>query len=188
MRAPAVCETCDFIFPSGFDIENSENVSFVGSKSGPCPRCRGTGRIPDGTYNFIGSTIEFLSGPKSSVRDLQRLAELLKDARDKGATHEEIADEIQKNAPELASWKDVLPKSRVELYMFIGIVISIAALSMGSGDRITTNTAHTEQVINNIYQQSPATPTQRDGKKVGRNDPCPCGSGKKYKKCCIGPR
>lgn len=22
-------------------------------------------------------------------------------------------------------------------------------------------------------------------KKVGRNDPCPCGSGKKYKKCCI---
>jgi preprotein translocase subunit SecA len=22
------------------------------------------------------------------------------------------------------------------------------------------------------------------GDKVGRNDPCPCGSGKKYKKCC----
>ncbi|MGE5543077.1 MAG: preprotein translocase subunit SecA, partial [Bacillota bacterium] len=28
-------------------------------------------------------------------------------------------------------------------------------------------------------------PTQvRTGKKIGRNDPCPCGSGKKYKKCC----
>jgi preprotein translocase subunit SecA len=24
---------------------------------------------------------------------------------------------------------------------------------------------------------------RREGKKVGRNDPCPCGSGKKYKKC-----
>ncbi len=24
------------------------------------------------------------------------------------------------------------------------------------------------------------------GQKVGRNDPCPCGSGKKYKKCCLG--
>ena len=22
--------------------------------------------------------------------------------------------------------------------------------------------------------------------KVGRNDPCPCGSGKKFKKCCLG--
>ena len=24
----------------------------------------------------------------------------------------------------------------------------------------------------------------REEPKVGRNDPCPCGSGKKYKKCC----
>ena len=27
-------------------------------------------------------------------------------------------------------------------------------------------------------------PVRAQGKKVGRNDPCPCGSGKKYKKCC----
>ncbi|MBP7893336.1 MAG: SEC-C domain-containing protein [Firmicutes bacterium] len=27
-------------------------------------------------------------------------------------------------------------------------------------------------------------PLRRSDKKVGRNDPCPCGSGKKYKKCC----
>ncbi len=27
-------------------------------------------------------------------------------------------------------------------------------------------------------------PTVKKEKKVGRNDPCPCGSGKKYKKCC----
>jgi preprotein translocase subunit SecA len=26
---------------------------------------------------------------------------------------------------------------------------------------------------------------QRSGQKIGRNDPCPCGSGKKYKKCCL---
>lgn len=31
--------------------------------------------------------------------------------------------------------------------------------------------------------QGPA-PTVKKEKKVGRNDPCPCGSGKKYKKCC----
>jgi preprotein translocase subunit SecA len=28
-----------------------------------------------------------------------------------------------------------------------------------------------------------AAPLKRDGDKVGRNDPCPCGSGKKYKRC-----
>jgi preprotein translocase subunit SecA len=26
---------------------------------------------------------------------------------------------------------------------------------------------------------------RREGKKIGRNDPCPCGSGKKYKRCCL---
>jgi preprotein translocase subunit SecA len=31
---------------------------------------------------------------------------------------------------------------------------------------------------------SAAQPKQRQNKKTGRNDPCPCGSGKKYKKCC----
>lgn len=29
------------------------------------------------------------------------------------------------------------------------------------------------------------TPYVRETPKVGRNDPCPCGSGKKYKKCCL---
>lgn len=29
-----------------------------------------------------------------------------------------------------------------------------------------------------------AEPVRRESPKVGRNDPCPCGSGKKYKKCC----
>jgi len=28
-------------------------------------------------------------------------------------------------------------------------------------------------------------PVRHEGAKVGRNDPCPCGSGKKYKKCCL---
>jgi preprotein translocase subunit SecA len=28
-------------------------------------------------------------------------------------------------------------------------------------------------------------PVKRSEKKIKRNDPCPCGSGKKYKKCCM---
>ncbi len=27
-------------------------------------------------------------------------------------------------------------------------------------------------------------PIKRPGSRIGRNDPCPCGSGRKYKKCC----
>ncbi|MGO8740433.1 DUF1186 domain-containing protein [Rhodoblastus sp.] len=34
--------------------------------------------------------------------------------------------------------------------------------------------------------ETPAEPAENRLKNVGRNDPCPCGSGKKYKKCCLG--
>jgi preprotein translocase subunit SecA len=30
----------------------------------------------------------------------------------------------------------------------------------------------------------PQQPYVREQPKIGRNEPCPCGSGKKYKKCC----
>jgi uncharacterized protein YecA (UPF0149 family) len=38
------------------------------------------------------------------------------------------------------------------------------------------------------YQKVLATDAQlkRNPPRVGRNDPCPCGSGKKFKKCCRG--
>ena len=33
-------------------------------------------------------------------------------------------------------------------------------------------------------EEAKAKPVRRKERKVGRNEPCPCGSGKKYKKCC----
>jgi uncharacterized protein len=35
-----------------------------------------------------------------------------------------------------------------------------------------------------VAERTIATSYQREHPKVGRNDPCPCGSGKKFKKCC----
>jgi len=35
-----------------------------------------------------------------------------------------------------------------------------------------------------VTMPRPRTPVRRKGRKIGRNDPCPCGSGKKYKHCC----
>jgi tetratricopeptide (TPR) repeat protein len=35
-----------------------------------------------------------------------------------------------------------------------------------------------------LEDEEKAEPIRRAAPKVGRNDPCPCGSGKKYKKCC----
>ena len=47
------------------------------------------------------------------------------------------------------------------------------------------NDIYDEDTRKRLYKEQKSSTTYvREGKKVGRNDPCPCGSGKKYKKCC----
>ena len=41
-----------------------------------------------------------------------------------------------------------------------------------------------EETRKKLYREQKNSGTIRKEKKIGRNDPCPCGSGKKYKKCC----
>ena len=41
-----------------------------------------------------------------------------------------------------------------------------------------------EETRKALYLEQKKSGTVVVGKKVGRNDPCPCGSGKKYKHCC----
>lgn len=40
---------------------------------------------------------------------------------------------------------------------------------------------YTPEEVANMPRQS----VVRTGRKIGRNEPCPCGSGKKYKNCCL---
>ena len=50
------------------------------------------------------------------------------------------------------------------------------AAPVGGGAPVATQTAPVRQAARPRAAAA--------GRKVGRNDPCPCGSGKKYKKCC----
>jgi len=47
-------------------------------------------------------------------------------------------------------------------------------------------TYHLKNTFENIdgWMGNVCEPYKRDEPKIGRNDPCPCGSGRKYKKCC----
>ena len=51
-------------------------------------------------------------------------------------------------------------------------------VNVSNNTRLWSNNGHTP---NELYQQMMP---RVEKKKIGRNDPCPCGSGKKYKKCC----
>lgn len=46
------------------------------------------------------------------------------------------------------------------------------------------NAIFSEEEQKKLYKEQKESTTIRKEKKIGRNDPCPCGSGKKYKKCC----
>ncbi len=58
-----------------------------------------------------------------------------------------------------------------------------SAISLGRGEMMTRPM---QPELPPEAQGGPDKPAtyRRTGKKIGRNDPCPCGSGKKYKKCC----
>ena len=51
--------------------------------------------------------------------------------------------------------------------------------------RVSKITNASQENLNNLDNDTIRKETvKNDGPKVGRNDPCPCGSGKKYKNCC----
>lgn len=66
-----------------------------------------------------------------------------------------------------------------------------ASQSLSNGEMVETSMDTLQNVIANStvpvnygYYRKPIQQV-RDGVKIGRNDTCPCGSGKKFKHCCI---
>lgn len=67
-------------------------------------------------------------------------------------------------------------------------------MNVNNTTRLWENNGHTPKEIRELGVESPKVEegssligfTGGKKMKVGRNDPCPCGSGKKYKKCCLG--
>jgi hypothetical protein len=49
---------------------------------------------------------------------------------------------------------------------------------------LTTESSTSKPLKSQVFQLSDTVETTSPDRKVGRNDPCPCGSGMKYKKCC----
>jgi len=201
VQVPAVCDNCGTFFPSGVAVCNARNVTIYGCSSGPCPHCGGMGHIPDGTYNFINDAIQLLSTPTRTFLELNRLSTILKQAREQRSSLEQVGEQIQREVPEFTRLTDIFPKTRAELYAFISIVLSILMLIFSQIRRDTPSKIEINQVINLTYQNqgrnnqyigkrrsdySSIVNPAKKANKVGRNAPCPCGSGKKYKKCCLG--
>jgi hypothetical protein len=77
----------------------------------------------------------------------------------------------------ISTIRDAFAHNRVDL----SIAGDIEDVEIEMGLRTTrTSPAHRTPLLGTLF-----APVARAKPKIGRNDPCPCGSGKKYKKCCL---
>lgn len=79
--------------------------------------------------------------------------------------------------------QDFVIKHRMQSAEQINRYAQIITL-IGNTTRIWENRGHTPDEYFRLAQPVKTTPTEQPATKVGRNDPCHCGSDKKYKKCC----
>ena len=89
---------------------------------------------------------------------------------------EEVCRSIFLTASSLESVQNLLRSLPTEASHQMANALGLDPSIVGAGDMVS-------EVNAEVSQEEKVRPV-RAGPKVGRNDPCPCGSGKKYKKCC----
>jgi hypothetical protein len=161
-----------------------------------CPTCGATGRILAGTYDFTENTIKLLQGPERTVSELERLREVLRLAKESGASPEEVKSTLRRQFPDWGSALAnlLVPKTPGDFYQLLALVVTIIGVLLAYEQLEQAKDAEPDQIINNItvVQEAPPVPGQSQvtpssnaayGKKVGRNNLCPCASGRKFKRC-----
>ena len=93
------------------------------------------------------------------------------------AMFEEMNEAIQNDAVKFIMRAKFTPESDFEAKEVARNV------SEGKGKDVTPSSASTP-IEGTAASNETRQPVKREAGKVGRNDPCPCGSGKKYKDCC----
>ncbi len=125
------------------------------------------------------------------MRELERVI-LLKNVDIQWMDHIDAMEELKQGISLRAyAQRDPVVEYRIEGFdMFDAMVETIR---QDTARMVLTVRIRTQEEPKREQVAKPAAPagdgtannrTVRKSKKVGRNDPCPCGSGKKYKKCC----
>ncbi|KJS14523.1 MAG: preprotein translocase subunit SecA [Peptococcaceae bacterium BRH_c4b] len=127
-------------------------------------------------------------GPEN-MRELERVL-MLRIVDEKWMDHLDTMDQLREGIGLRAyGQKDPLIEYKFESYeMFQNMISTIQEDTVRYLFRVNLvqepSPVRQRKVVENRYdEEGPKKPVKNEN-KVGRNDPCPCGSGKKYKKCC----
>ncbi|MBQ6923619.1 MAG: preprotein translocase subunit SecA [Kiritimatiellae bacterium] len=114
-----------------------------------------------------------------------------------GTIKTEIAQSVFKFTTSFEQYQRMMQNTAVRRQQTSHASLNALAASGASsgGSSVTTSVTNGSPAVNAQFERAlsralpeeqPSAPQQPvvNGPRVGRNDPCPCGSGKKYKKCC----
>ena len=201
-QMPAECGHCGYLYPSGYysdpggtGIRVSAATLEVAKVTTPCPMCgRYRGNVLANEYRLIEDTAALLQGPEHPEEERQSLAALLRQALENDETAEETKTRADEQAPELSALVEKLleekPESMKDATWSTLLLSTVDGLAPVEGNGSKDELVPSEVIYNSVNQYNittvqapPTAEPQQAVRKVGRNDPCPCGSGKKYKKC-----
>jgi len=210
VNLPAVCNACGTIFPSGFAVGVGSSNYFSSNTSGPCPGCGGVGRVPDGTIDLsrpdVVAALRAMA-QLGSIHNLRRMLALLSVVRSddllairqtltSGAadrSEDQVIKDVQQAAPGLRNAASLIRNrdNRMELAIWLTLIAAIIPIVIAlKSNQQEVTPPRQEQIIQLIVptpSARPALPIQAQRRTPGRNERCPCGSGKKFKHCHDSP-
>jgi hypothetical protein len=129
-------------------------------------------------FAFADGVLSILNAPERSITELARLFQIMAAARAANAGPEQVAEQIEKEVPGLSGLTKCFPTGREQWYSFLSLIVAVLAFGLQINQSNSPPQPPSPPVVNVSQNVTVGQET------VGRNDPCPCGSGKKFKKCC----
>jgi len=121
-------------------------------------------------YKVVGEAVHAFVG-RQSMNELKRLLGVLKAARREQLQREEVVARVKESTPELSRVADCLPRTRIELYVFLSVIIGLLAILLNlipsgksdfSKDEIIQ---HVETAIERSYGSTAKHPTDKPAKE-----------------------
>ncbi len=147
---PVLCHNCETLFGvnilEGAILDNT----LLGDNPFPCPSCGKTGYTLTGLYSNVRKTLDIVLSSYNSSKSLTLLAQKLEELNSKKLEPDIFHQEIQDNIPELQRITDILPKTRIEIYNFIYILIAALTLLIATINYSANNNSVSQESIQNV--------------------------------------
>lgn len=208
---PLICDYCGSASVTLHFIGVSGGGSVTAHLEGnriTCPVCGEPARIPDGTYRISEEAINLIQGSQSTRQELEHFRDVLRNILQDGTSVEEAQAEFEDQYPALTTLLEYIagttdPEERrfrinILLILLFGVLsllpntpnVKVSDVDINiSVDQIFEAAGQQRKPPSNLQVDQHLNPSlkPRIVQKIGRNEPCICGSGKKYKQCCGNP-